>query len=148
MLSVALKRLDQGKLKLLSAAPIIDSRPLGPSQRTYANTAAVIRTKLDPAALLERLQAIERHFGRRPGGQRWAARVLDLDIVLWSGGSWASPGLIVPHLPFRERLFVLRPATVLAPRWRDLVTGLTLRQLLTRLTQPRPLPIRAGWKGP
>lgn len=46
---------------------------------------------------------------------RWGARVLDLDIALWEGGAWASRGLTVPHVAFRERAFVLTPATALAP---------------------------------
>ncbi len=50
------------------------------------------------------------------------------------------PDLIVPHVSFRERGFVLHPAAALAPDWRDPVGGLTLRQLRARLTRPRPLP--------
>uniref|UniRef100_UPI0015771B8A 2-amino-4-hydroxy-6- hydroxymethyldihydropteridine diphosphokinase n=1 Tax=Sphingomonas bacterium TaxID=1895847 RepID=UPI0015771B8A len=80
-----------------------------------------------------------RAFGRRRG-RRWGARVLDLDIVLWSGGSWRSPGLTIPHPAFRDRRFVLDPMVALAPRWRDPVTGLTIRQLAAQLTRRRPLP--------
>jgi 2-amino-4-hydroxy-6-hydroxymethyldihydropteridine diphosphokinase len=126
--------------KLAAAAPIITSAPLGPSLRRYANGAAIIISNLDPADILDRLQTIERQFGRKTGGQRWSARVLDLDIVLWSGGPWSSPGLTVPHGAFRERGFVLGPACTIAPRWRDPITGLTLRQLKARLTRQHPLP--------
>ena len=35
--------------------------------------------------------------------------MIDLDIILWSGGSWASETLIVPHRLYRARDFVLRP---------------------------------------
>jgi 2-amino-4-hydroxy-6-hydroxymethyldihydropteridine diphosphokinase len=122
------------------AAPVQHSAPLGPSRRRYANGAAVIATDLRPEALLAALKAIERHFGRRRGGQPWRARVLDLDIVLWSGGCWASHGLIIPHPLFRDRTFVLGPASVIAPRWRDPLSGLTVRQLKARLTRPHPLP--------
>ena len=66
-------------------------------------------------------------------GQRWGARVLDLDIVLWSEGPWASPGLIVPHVEFRNRAFVLNPLLAIVPDWRDPITGLTPRQLAHRL---------------
>jgi 2-amino-4-hydroxy-6-hydroxymethyldihydropteridine diphosphokinase len=59
--------------------------------------------------------------------------VLDLDIVLWSGGAWASPGLTIPHPRFRTRQFVLGPAASIAPTWRDPLSGLTLRQLAYRL---------------
>ena len=88
---------------------------------------------------------IEASFGCRRGGQRWGARVLDLDIILWEGGAWSSPDLTVPHTAFRSRSFVLTPAAAIAPRWRDPVTGLSLRQLRARLTRPRPLPKRGAW---
>ncbi len=94
-----------------------------------------------PGALLGELQAIEHRFGRRDrGGQRWRARVLDLDIVLWSGGTWASPDLLIPHPAFRQRDFVLGPAAGIAPEWRDPLSGLSLRQLHARLTRPKRLP--------
>ena len=44
---------------------------------------------------------------------RWRARVLDLDIVLWSAGPWASERLVIPHGEFRRRAFVLGPAAAI-----------------------------------
>lgn len=111
------------------------SRPVGPSQREYANGAALVQTDLEPPEVLNLLQGIENAFGRRRQGQRWRARTLDLDIVLWTGGGWADDRLIVPHAEFRKRDFVLRPAAQIAPGWRDPLTGLTLKHLLTRLTR-------------
>lgn len=121
-------------------SPVITSDPVGPSQRQYANGALLLETQRRPQELLRALKLVEHFFGRRPCGQRWSARVLDLDIVLWSGGCFAGNALIIPHLLFRERAFVLGPATAIAPDWRDPVSGLSLSQLHTRLTQPRPLP--------
>ena len=139
VLSAALEQLNGEGLEAAAAAPVIESAPVGPSIRRYANSAVVVATDLEPDELLALLKRIERAFGRRPGGQRWRARVLDLDIVLWSGGPWASADLTVPHPLFRERDFVLDPAAQIAPDWRDPITGLTLRQLRARLTRPRPL---------
>lgn len=122
---------------------IIDSAPLGPSIRRYANAVAIIETSEAPDALLVRLKAIERAFGRRRG-RRWGARVIDLDILLWSRGCWASPGLTIPHPSFRARGFVLGPLAQVAGGWRDPVSGLSVRQLAGRLTgRARPLK-RAG----
>lgn len=126
--------------RVVALSPIIASAPLGPSRRRYANAACLIETTLAPDALLDGLKALERRFGRTRGGQRWSSRVLDLDIVLWQEGAWSSPGLVVPHVAFRSRTFVLGPATAIAPRWRDPITGLSLRHLLKRLTRPRPTP--------
>lgn len=144
VLAAALKRLNRGPFTVLTASRIMETAPLGPSARRYANAAAVVRCKRDPDEVLGLLQAIERKFGRKRRGQPWSARVLDLDIVLWNGGPWASAGdhgsLVIPHPSFRTRMFVLGPAASIAGAWRDPLTGFTLKQLTARLTKPRPAP--------
>ncbi|MES2753521.1 MAG: 2-amino-4-hydroxy-6-hydroxymethyldihydropteridine diphosphokinase [Pseudomonadota bacterium] len=125
----------------LATSPIASSAPLGPSLRRYANAVAVVADTRDPPAFLALLKAIERDFGRR-AGRRWGARVLDLDIVLWSGGIWADAALAIPHPAFRHRGFVLAPLARLAPGWRDPLTGRTARQLAARLTRAKRLPRR------
>lgn len=109
---------------------------LGPAGRGFANAAAILASPLAPDALLAALKAIERRFGRRPG-RRWGPRVLDLDILLWSDGPWSGPALTLPHPAFRDRGFVLDPLAQIAPRWRDPVTGATVRQLRHRQRRPR-----------
>lgn len=116
---------------VIAASPVIRTAAVGPSRRAFANAVALIETAEDPPALLRRLKAIEREFGRRRG-MRWSARVLDLDIILWSEGAWGSRELIVPHPAFRERGFVLAPLARVAPGWRDPLTALTVRQLAAR----------------
>ena len=127
------------RFALVAPSPIVDSAPLGPSHRRYANAVVMVEADLAPEDMLAALHAIEREFGRKRRGQRWGARVLDLDLVLWSGGAWATPGLTIPHPAFRERAFVLAPAAAIAPGWRDPLTGLPLARLHRRLTRPRRL---------
>ncbi|WP_338112234.1 2-amino-4-hydroxy-6-hydroxymethyldihydropteridine diphosphokinase [Novosphingobium taihuense] len=135
ILGAAIAELVRLGLEVEAVAPVIRSRPVGPSQREYANGAAVISTSLEPLELLDLLQDVECWFGRRRQGQRWRSRTLDLDIVLWSGGCWADAVLTVPHREFRKRGFVLGPAARIAPHWRDPLSGLTLRQLANRLNR-------------
>lgn len=123
-----------------AVAPPIETDPVGPSLRRYANSAAVIATALEPGELLALLKRIEHQFGRRARGQRWSSRVIDLDIVLWSGGSFNAPALTIPHRLFRTRDFVLGPAQAIASRWRDPITNLTMKQLHARLTRRNRLP--------
>lgn len=140
VLRAAIDALAMAGLTIEAVAPIRSSAPIGPSLRRYANGAVLIATDLLPDELLEVVKGIERDFGRRTRGQRWTSRVLDLDLVLWNGGPWASPGLTVPHAAFRKRDFVLVPALAIAPDWRDPLTNLSLSQLKARLTRPRPMP--------
>ena len=122
---------------VVTRSPTVASAPLGPSNRRYANAVALIETSEDPATLLVRLKQIERRFGRR-AGRRWGSRVIDLDIILWSGGAWTSPGLVVPHAAYRTRGFVLAPLAGLVPAWRDPRTGRTIRQLAQLVDRRRP----------
>jgi 2-amino-4-hydroxy-6-hydroxymethyldihydropteridine diphosphokinase len=117
-------------------SPIHTSRPIGPGKRRYANAVGLLQSNLSPPELLAELKQIERAHGRRPG-RRWGDRPLDLDIIAWSGGIWASPALTIPHIEFRKRRFVLAPLCEIAPNWRDPVTHLTARQLLARLDRKR-----------
>lgn len=123
---------------VVAVSPIIASAPLGPSIRRFANAVVLLESALSPPTMLARLKVIERAFGRRRGA-RWGARVIDLDVVLWSGGAWRTAGLVVPHSAFRERGFVLDPLRTIAATWRDPVTGLTVRQLHARLHKRTPL---------
>ncbi|WP_338467001.1 2-amino-4-hydroxy-6-hydroxymethyldihydropteridine diphosphokinase [Novosphingobium sp. ZN18A2] len=140
VLEAALGALERCGIDVLRASPVIDSAPVGPSLRRYANGVAVVRAAMEPPALLAILQSIEQAFGRKRRGSRWRSRVLDLDIVLWGGGAWCSPGLVIPHPHFRERDFVLRPALAVARDWRDPLTGLSLAHLAARLTSPKRAP--------
>lgn len=125
-----------------TASHIIRSAPLGPSSRRFANAVALVESEESPPAMLARLKKLECVAGRRTG-RRWGARVLDLDLLLWSGGTWTGPGLVVPHPSFRERRFVLEPLAMLVPAWRDPLTGRTVRQLLATLRRQRPVDRRA-----
>jgi 2-amino-4-hydroxy-6-hydroxymethyldihydropteridine diphosphokinase len=129
---------SERKIKLIATAPTISTAPVGPAGRSFANSAVLLKSSRDPGKLLSLLKKLEREFGRRRV-RRWGPRVLDLDIILWSEGMWATPGLAIPHPAFRERRFVLDPLARIAPDWRDPRDGLTVRQLRARLLRPKPV---------
>jgi 2-amino-4-hydroxy-6-hydroxymethyldihydropteridine diphosphokinase len=135
VVEAAIARLDQ-EFGLFDASPIVLNPAHGPAGRDFANAVALIESGLDPPAMLRLLKRIERDFGRRPG-RRWGPRVLDLDLVLWSGGRHRSRRLTVPHSHLEKRAFVLQPLAAIAPGWR--IRGpLTARHLAHRLARRRP----------
>lgn len=138
VVAAAAAALDGNGIALVALSRIRSTAALGPAGRGFANAVALLETPLQPPDLLARLQALEHGFGRR-GGRRWGARVLDLDIVLWSGGPWEGAGLIIPHPAFRARSFVLDPLSEIAPGWRDPLGNGTVRQLRHRLHAARPV---------
>jgi 2-amino-4-hydroxy-6-hydroxymethyldihydropteridine diphosphokinase len=90
---------------LIAATPPEETAPLGPAgQGPYLNQMVAIETELDPHALLEALQAIERDAGRLRA-ERWGARTLDLDIVKFEQQTVADTALTIPHPALAERDF-------------------------------------------
>jgi 2-amino-4-hydroxy-6-hydroxymethyldihydropteridine diphosphokinase len=138
VIRAAITALEAEGLTVRAVSRTLRTPAMGPSDRDFANAAVLIETDLPPPALLALLQRIERAFGRRRH-RRWGARVLDLDILAWSGGAWASRGLIVPHVGLAQRDFALRPTIAIAPAWRHPRHGLTFRQLSARLRKPHPV---------
>jgi 2-amino-4-hydroxy-6-hydroxymethyldihydropteridine diphosphokinase len=138
VLAAAAAALNRGDTRLLTLSRIRNTAAMGPGGRGFANAAAIVESTLAPADLMARLKSIEAAFGRR-GGRRWGPRVLDLDIILWSEGPWASGDLVIPHRDYRVRAFVLEPLAEIAPDWRDPLDGLSVRQRLHRATAPRPV---------
>ena len=135
VVAAAIARLDEA-FALFDASPIMLNRATGGAGRDFANAAALVESPLDPPALLAQLKAIERDFGRRTG-RRWGPRVLDLDIVAWSGGKFDSRHLTIPHRRLAIRDFVLTPLAFIAPNWR-LIGSLTTRHLAARLARAVP----------
>jgi 2-amino-4-hydroxy-6-hydroxymethyldihydropteridine diphosphokinase len=92
------------------------SKPMGPAdQPDYINAVAELTTGLAPQALLLALQAIEQAQGRVRNGQRWGARTLDLDLLLYGNEIINTDCLQVPHPGMAERDFVLIPLAEIAP---------------------------------
>lgn len=127
--------------------------PQGAMGPTGEATAGAL-SQPEPLALLERLQALERRFGR-VRGERWGPRTLDLDL-LWCGpAALDQPGLELPHPRLRQRAFVLAPLAAIDPaalvppagglppaRAAELLRALPLEALEP---PPQRLPGRAGW---
>ncbi len=134
VVEAAVARLD-AEFGLFDASPILLNAAHGPGGRDYANAVALVESALDPPEMLKRLKAIERDFGRRRG-RRWGARVLDLDIALWSGGKFRSRALAIPHPELARRSFVLQPLAAIAPGWS--LGPLAVRHLAARLARRAP----------
>ncbi len=123
----------------LECSPIYETAPVGGpgGQDPYLNCVVSLQTSLGPRALLGIAQRLEVEAGR-DRAQRWGARTLDVDILLYGDEQVADADLVVPHPRMWERAFVLAPLEDLDParvprHWReglggaDVVAGLVRR---------------------
>ncbi len=130
----ALRALEQiQNTSVICYSSLYQSPPMGGvEQPDYINAVAEVETLLKPEELLEQLQVIETAQGRIRG-ERWGARTLDLDLLVYGSSIINMPDLKVPHPGMHERAFVLYPLNEIA---RDLeVPG---RGLVTELLENCP----------
>ncbi|MCK5719305.1 MAG: 2-amino-4-hydroxy-6-hydroxymethyldihydropteridine diphosphokinase [Thiomargarita sp.] len=95
---------------LKQQSSLYQTAPLGSqNQPDYINAVAMLVTKLNPLDLLDELQKIELQHGRVRTQEKWEARSLDLDILLYNNDLMQHPQLILPHPGLYLRSFVLIP---------------------------------------
>lgn len=133
--------------QLTGVSALYRTAPVGgpPGQPDYLNAAVRLQTALDPARLLAALHAIEAAAGRERR-ERWAARTLDLDLILYGSLVQASPSLTLPHPRAWDRAFVLAPLADLDPDLRHPVTGENVRAALARTGLRGVLRSDAAWE--
>ena len=105
----------------------------GPSNSPdFLNGVIEIETTLDPHALLHRLLDVEQEMGRQRR-EKWAPRVIDLDLLLYADQVIAGGDLTIPHPLMHTRRFVLEPLAQIAPDIVHPTAHLTIAQLLAQL---------------
>jgi len=111
-----------------------------PTDPPFLNGVVIVRTDLDPHALMAALGRIEQVFGRERGRPN-APRTLDLDLVAYGRLSGDLEGLILPHPRAAERRFVMGPLAEIAPDWTHPAGGRAdaLAQAATVGRDARPL---------
>ena len=115
----------------------------------FVNAALSVQTTMTPIQLMKYLHRIETELGRERK-ERWAARVLDLDLITYDDlvlpdhetqKRWMDLDLdmqqtdtpvelILPHPRVQDRSFVLQPLHDIAPDWTHPVLGQTVSQML------------------
>ncbi len=124
----------------LRLSRIYQSAPMGvDAGARFFNAAMSLETTLQPEALLDRLQDVERRLGR-VRSIHWGPRTLDLDLITFGDQVVSTERLSVPHPHCWYRRFVLDPVCDIAADVRHPQFQMTFQQLRERLLT-RPLRI-------
>ena len=131
----ALELMERKAGRLLAVSDIIETKAYGyTDQDDFLNGAVMIDTKYTPRQLLDVLHEIEAELDR-VRLIRWGPRTIDLDIIFFEDQIIDEEDLHIPHIDFRNRLFVMGPIAQIAPDLVDPRSGRKICDLLQELQQ-------------
>ncbi len=102
----------------------------------YLNSVISLKTSLDVKQLFETTRKIETELGR-VRSDRWTARTVDLDILLFGDQVIETDHLTIPHRRMSFRRFVLQGAVEVAPEMLHPHSRATLKALWERVCSGR-----------
>ncbi|WP_348788918.1 2-amino-4-hydroxy-6-hydroxymethyldihydropteridine diphosphokinase [Leifsonia sp. NPDC080035] len=100
--------IELGRVSPLYETPALKPDGISEEAPAYLNAVALVRTVLDPLALLAAVNRVEDDLGR-VREERWGDRTIDIDIVDYDGMVSDDPRVTLPHPRAHERAFVLVP---------------------------------------
>jgi 2-amino-4-hydroxy-6-hydroxymethyldihydropteridine diphosphokinase len=115
----AMDALDRLSALPLRRSSLWESAPVDcpPGSPMFVNAAVALEPTADetPESLLEKLQALERQFGRHPKKVLNEPRRLDLDLIAFGREVRSTRTFTLPHPRAHLRRFVLAPLNEVAP---------------------------------
>jgi 2-amino-4-hydroxy-6-hydroxymethyldihydropteridine diphosphokinase len=116
---------------LWQSAPV--DCPPGSPRFVNAAVAFEVAPSETPDSLLQKLQELEREFGRQPKRVLNEPRPVDLDLIAFGNEIRRDPHLTLPHPRAHLRGFVLAPLNEIAPDFVLPGQSLAIHELLTRV---------------
>ncbi|GGF35526.1 2-amino-4-hydroxy-6-hydroxymethyldihydropteridine diphosphokinase [Halobacillus andaensis] len=115
-LTEAIEQIDHhDAIDVTRRSNIYETAPVGyTDQNDFLNMVIEVNTILEPLALLDFCQSIEKELGRKRV-IKWGPRTIDLDILLYNQENMKDERLTIPHPHMHERAFVMVPLAELNP---------------------------------
>jgi 2-amino-4-hydroxy-6-hydroxymethyldihydropteridine diphosphokinase len=131
----ALKLIEERAGKIKAKSAIYETAAWGKTdQPGFLNLAVEVETTLKPIELLHVVLGIEEFLGRIRE-EKWGARVIDIDIILYGEEivNMANE-LQIPHPEMQNRKFVMEPLAEIAPNFIHPVFKQTILKIFATLT--------------
>ena len=115
--------------EIISESHMYETQPWGhEDQPWFINQVVHISSPLEPPELLFTCKNIEQETGRLPA-EKWHARHIDIDILLYDHQVYEHSDLVIPHPMIQHRNFVLIPLMEIAPYYLHPVLNKTIEEI-------------------
>ncbi len=135
----------------LTISSIYESEPVGFTGDVFYNLVVGFDSDLEVKAVAKQLRQIELDNGRTRDSRKFAARTLDLDLILYGDLIVNDGRLQIPRDEIEHYAFVLEPLAEVAPSLKHPVSHLSYAELWeqfdkTELKQKRVTPLWTSTK--
>lgn len=129
--------------RVMAISTVYRTEPVGPpGQPWFYNCVVEIETDLAPRELKFRLlRRIEGELGRTRSSDKFAARTIDLDLILYDELVMTTPDLALPDPDIPERPFLAIPLYELAPGLILPGSGLRIQEAAASLSPNTMMPL-------
>lgn len=129
-LAVAINMIKKNIGKVTKSSSIYRTAAWGKEdQPDFLNQIVVASSLLTAPAILKQIFSIEKEMGR-VRTTKYAARVIDIDILFFNDEIIHTQNLIIPHSQIQNRRFVLIPLAEVAPFYQHPLLKKTAKELL------------------
>lgn len=106
-------------VNIIRTSALYETEPWGnQDQPWFLNAVIEVKTSLEPKELLDLCLNVEHKLGRnRENAEKWCARKIDIDILLYGDLIYEDDRLVIPHSRMHERAFALVPLLELIPEY-------------------------------
>ncbi len=124
-----------GKHCQLRLSPVYKTQAIGFDGDDFFNLVASFSTKLSPFGVEKKLKEIEHKNGRRRGQEKFSARTLDIDLLLYDQEIISSESVNIPRDEIEKYAFVLSPLADLSPKLIHPKTKKSIQEMWQKLSQ-------------
>jgi 2-amino-4-hydroxy-6-hydroxymethyldihydropteridine diphosphokinase len=129
LLKRARQLIDKNIGRITAQSDLFETEAWGMTdQPNFVNQALEIVTDLSPEQVMDRILNIELKMGR-VRNQKWAPRLIDIDIIFYGNRVIKTENLIIPHPFMHKRNFVLIPLLEIAENYIHPELKMTVREL-------------------
>ncbi len=122
--------------EVVRVSSVYETAPVGPIRQIhFLNVVLEIRTSKAPQDLMIHFMHVEENLGRRRD-VKWGPRNIDIDILFYDRLILNISGLVIPHVHYAERRFVLEPLCEIAPDWICPIRNKTIKEIYNGLKDP------------